>query len=199
EGVITMDTYAADVGALMDALKIEEAVIGGLSMGGYVAFAMFRQEPARFTSMLLADTKAPADTAEGRAGRVRLREILAQQGPPAIADQMLPKLLSSDASRDVVADVRGLIETGAPAAIDAAIGALMKRPDSTPDLPRITCGALIVVGDHDAITPPSDAEVMQRAIPRSRLAVIPGAGHLSNLEQPTAFSRVLADFRLSRL
>jgi len=199
EGAITMDTYAADVGALMDALKIEEAVIGGLSMGGYVAFAMFRQEPSRFTSMLLADTKAPADTAEGRAGRVRLREILAQQGPAAIADQMLPKLLSSDASRDVVADVRGLIETGAPAAIDAAIGALMKRPDSTPDLPRITCGALIVVGDHDAITPPSDAEVMQRAIPRSRLAVIPGAGHVSNLEQPTAFSRVLADFLLSRL
>jgi pimeloyl-ACP methyl ester carboxylesterase len=92
-----------------------------------------------------------------------------------------------------------LIETGAPAAIDAAIGALMKRPDSTPDLPRITCGALIVVGDHDAITPPSDAEAMQRAIPRSRLAVIPGAGHVSNLEQPTAFSRVLADFLLSRL
>jgi pimeloyl-ACP methyl ester carboxylesterase len=199
EGVVTMDTYAADVGALMDALKIEEAVIGGLSMGGYVAFAMFRQEPARFTSMLLADTKAPGDTAEGRAGRVRLREILAQQGPAAVADQMLPKLLSSDASANVVADVRGMIEAGAPSAMDAAIEALMTRPDSTPDLPRISCGTLIVVGDRDAITPASESDAMQLAIPRSQLAVIPGAGHVSNVEQPAAFSRVLADFLLSRL
>jgi len=199
EGSVTMDTYAADVGALMDALKIEEAVIGGLSMGGYVAFAMFRQEPARFTSMLLADTKAPGDTAEGRAGRVRLREILAQQGTPAIADQMLPKLLSTDAPRNVVAGVRGMIEASAPAAFDAAIEALMKRPDSTPDLPRITCAALIVVGDRDVITPVSESEAMRLAIPRSQLAVIPGAGHVSNLEQPAAFSRVLADFLLSRL
>jgi pimeloyl-ACP methyl ester carboxylesterase len=199
EGAITMDTYAADTGALMNALEIEEAVIGGLSMGGYVAFAMYRQEPARFSGMVLADTKAPGDTAEGRAGRVRLREILAHQGAPAVADQMLPKLLSSDASRDVVSEVRGMIEASASASFDAAIEALMKRPDSTPDLARITCGALIVVGDHDAITPPSDSEAMQLGIPRSRLAVIPGAGHVSNLEQPAAFSRVLADFLLARL
>lgn len=191
---ITIDTFAADVGALMDALEIQEAAIAGLSMGGYVAFAMFRQEPERIASLVLADTRAPADTPEGRAGRVRLREVLAEQGPRGVADQMLPKLLSKDAPPAIVARARAMIESTAPEGIDGAIQALMTRPDSTPDLSRISRTVLIVVGEHDSVTPQADAEAMQRAIARSRLAVIPGAGHLSNVEQPEAFSRVLEDF-----
>jgi 3-oxoadipate enol-lactonase len=197
-GAVAMDDYAEDVLGLLDGLEIDDAVIGGLSMGGYVTFAMFRKEPSRFTGMILADTRSQADTAQTREGRVRLREVLAKEGPRGVADQMLPKLLCQSAG-DVARDARAMIESAAPDAIDAAIGALMTRPDSTPGLAAISCSTLVVVGDQDAITPVAEAEAMQRAIPRSALCVIPDAGHLSSLEQPEAFSRALGDFLLAHL
>lgn len=196
---LTVDDYAADVLALMDALKIDDAVIGGLSMGGYVAFAMFRMAPRRFAGMILADTRPQADTAQARGARAELRALLAERGSSAVAGQMLPKLFSPAAPVDVVAAGRQMIESADPAAIDAAIGALMERPDSTPDLPRMTHGTLVIAGEEDAITPVADARAMQSAIPRSTLTVIPGAGHLSNLERPEIFSRALADFLAGHL
>jgi 3-oxoadipate enol-lactonase len=198
-GPLSVDDYAADVFALLDALNIDAAAVGGLSMGGYVAFAMFRKAPERFTAMILADTRAQADTPEGRQGRVQMRAQLAAEGPGAIAAQMLPKLLSPGATPEVVEAVRRTIASGRPDAIDAAIAALMARPDSTPLLARINVPTLVVVGDADAITPIADAEAMQRAIGRSTLTAIPGAGHLANLEQPRAFSRALDDFLRSAL
>ena len=191
--------YAADLGEFMDALELDDAVIAGLSMGGYIAFAMYRQAPARFSGLVLADTRPQADTAAGRAARDRMRDVLAREGLPAIADQMLPKLLSESVDPAVAAAVRRLIERADPAAIDAALVALRERPDSTGDLPYLSCATLVLVGEHDAITPVADARAMQQAIPRSTLTVIPGAAHLSNLEQPDAFSRTLADFLLARL
>jgi pimeloyl-ACP methyl ester carboxylesterase len=199
---ITMDDYAADVLCLMDGLELDNAVIGGLSMGGYVTFAMFRQAPSRFTGMILADTRSQPDTTQGREGRVRLRELFAQEGPRGVAGEMLPKLLGEAVRREVgnaVQQTRAMIESTSPGAFDAGIGALMGRPDSTPDLPRISCAALVIVGELDEITPVADSEAMQRAIPRSTLSIIPGAGHLSNLEQPEPFSRALGDFLLARL
>ncbi len=198
----TMDDYAADVLCLMDSLAIDTAVIGGLSMGGYVTFAMYRQAASRFTGMVLADTRSQADTPQAREGRIRLREVLAKEGPRGVADQTLPKLLGETSRRagaDAVQQARAMIESAAPEAIDAAIGALMGRPDSTPGLPRISCATLVVAGDQDEVTPAAEAEVMQRAIPRSTLSVIAGAGHLSNLEQPEAFSHALGDFLVSHL
>ena len=196
---LTVADYAADIFALMDALEMDDAVIGGLSMGGYVAFAMFRQAPARFAGMILADTRPQADTVQGREARVQMRALLAERGPSAVADQMLPKLFSPAAAPDVVAAARQMIEAADPAAIDAAIGALMSRPDSTPDLERMTRGTLVIVGEDDVITPVADARAMQNAIPRSTLTVIPGAGHLSNLERPDIFSRGLSDFLAGHL
>jgi pimeloyl-ACP methyl ester carboxylesterase len=114
---------------------------------------------------------------------------------------MLPKLLSESARRDgseALDQTRAMIEGAAPEAIDAAIGALMGRPDSTPGLSSIACSTIVIAGEHDEITPVADAEAMQRAIARATLCVIPGAGHLSSLEQPAAFSRALADFLLAR-
>lgn len=196
---VGVDDYAADIGDLMDYLELDDAVIAGLSMGGYVAFAMYRQVPARFTGLVLADTRATPDTAEGRAARTRMRERLARGGPRAVADEMLPKLLSGHADAALVAHVRGMIESADPAGLDAAIAAMMDRPDSTPDLTRIACATLVTAGEHDPITPVADHDAMQRAIPRSTLVVIPGAGHLSSLEQPDAFSRAIGDFLLSHL
>jgi 3-oxoadipate enol-lactonase len=201
-GETTIDDYAADVGALLDALKIDEAVIGGLSMGGYVAFAMHRQEPSRFGGLILADTRPQADTPQGREGRTALREAIAASGMSAVADQMLPKLLSAATASErpeIVADVRRQIESLTPAAADAAVSAMMGRPDSTPDLERISCATLVLVGAEDAITPPEDADAMHRAIARSTMTVIPQAGHLSNLEQPDVFSKALGDFLLAHL
>ena len=197
-----MDDYAADVLSLMDGLELDDAVIGGLSMGGYVAFAIYRLAPARFTGLVLADTRPQADTPQALEGRVRLREVLTKEGPAGVAGQMLPKLLG-DATRrdrpDIVQQARTMIESASPVGIDAAIGALMTRPDSTPVLDAIACATLVLVGEHDEITPVPEAEAMQRAIGRSTLSVIRGAGHLSSLEQPDVFSRGLSDFLLARL
>jgi 3-oxoadipate enol-lactonase len=195
----SLDDHAIAVGELLDSLAIDEAVIAGLSMGGYLAFAMYRQSPARFSGLVLADTRAQADTTEGRAGRVRMRELLARDGPRAVADAMLPKLLSDAADPAVIAHVRATIEAGDPRTIDDVIVAIMNRPDSTATLPRIGCATLVVVGEHDTVTPPPDAEAMQRAIPRAVLTTIPKAGHLSNLEQPDLFSRALDDFLRAHL
>jgi pimeloyl-ACP methyl ester carboxylesterase len=183
----------------MDALEIESAVIGGMSMGGYVTFAMFRLAPARFTAMILADTRSAADTPQGREGRVAMRALLGEKGTAGVATALLPKLLSPPAGSGLVDRVRAVIESMPAEAVDAAIGAMMDRPDSTPDLAQVTCAALVAVGKDDVITPVADAESMQRAIRRSTLCVIPDAGHLSNLEQPDAFSRALGDFLLSAL
>lgn len=199
DGGHLIDDYAADVAALMDSLELDAAVIAGLSMGGYVALALYRQAPSRFTGLVLADTRSQSDTAAGRAGRAAMRQRLAAGGAAAVADDMLPKLLSDGAGAPLVAHVRHLIETADPAAIDAAIVAMMERPDSTPLLPRIACATLVLAGERDVVTPVTDAEAMQRSIQRSILSIVPGAGHLSSLEQPEAFSRALADFLLAHL
>lgn len=196
---VSMDEYARDVAALMDAIEIERAAIGGLSMGGYVTFALFRQEPARFTAMVLADTRAQADTPPEREGRQQLRAVAAEHGGRGVADRMLPKLLRPDATAEQTRMVRAWIESADAASLDAAIVALIERPDSTADLARVRVPALVVVGDADTVTPIAHAETMQRAIARSTLVVVPDAGHLSNVEQPALFSRALADFLGSAL
>lgn len=194
---MTMDQYAGDVLALMDALSIETAVIGGLSMGGYVTFAVFRQAPARFDGVILADTKAPADSPDGRAGRRAMSETLRAKGVGAVVDGLLPKLVGETTRRDrpaVAAEARKLMEASKPDAIDAALHALMNRPDSTPDLGRIKCPALVIVGQEDTVTPAADAELLAHSISGAELVVMPRVGHLSNLEAPEDFSSALSRF-----
>jgi 3-oxoadipate enol-lactonase len=198
----TMDGLAEGVEAVLDALEVDRAAVGGLSMGGYVTFAMYRRNPGRFTAVVLADTKATADTAEGREARRKMIELVRREGAGAVADQMLPKLLGETSRRErpqLAVSVRGLVEANAPDGIAAAIEAMTGRPDSTPLLPSISVPALIVVGSEDTLTPPADAEAMQQKLGRSRLVVLPGAGHLSNMETPDAFSQALADFLGSNL
>jgi 3-oxoadipate enol-lactonase len=196
----TVDDYAGDVLALLDALSVDRAVIGGLSMGGYVTFAIFRRAPVRFTGIILADTKAQADTADGKAGRRAMSELLRTKGMTAVVDELLPRLLGETTRRErpaALAEARQLMEANHPAAIDAALHALMTRPDSTPDLARITCPALVIVGQEDTVTPAADAELLAHSISGAELAVLRRAGHLSNLEAPDEFSNALAGF-LSR-
>jgi pimeloyl-ACP methyl ester carboxylesterase len=199
---VTMDDYAGDVEELLNALEIDRAVIGGLSMGGYVTFALFRRAPERFSGMLLADTRSQPDTPEGRQSRRALSELVQKEGAVAVADQMLPKLLGTTTHQErpsLVRDVRRMITGADPGAIQAAIHALMTRPDSTPDLARISTPTLVAAGEEDVITPESDAAFLHQSIARSRLVVLSGAGHLSNLENPEGFSRALHDFLASNL
>jgi pimeloyl-ACP methyl ester carboxylesterase len=194
---LTLDDMARDVALLLDHLEVASAVIGGLSLGGYVTFALFRLVPELFSGLILADTKAQADTPEGLDARRQMIELARVSGASAVADQMLPKLLGATTAAtrpDVQSQVRAMIETAPVGAITAAIEAMMGRPDSTPDLARISCPALIMVGAEDLITPVRDAESIQQGIVRSRVVVIPAAGHLSNLESPDTFSKAVADF-----
>ena len=194
----SMVTYARDVFALMDTLEIDGATIAGFSMGGYVTFAMHRLAPQRFRGIVLADTRSPADTAQGRDGRAQMRKALAEKGPSAVSSAMMPKMLTPNADAATVELVRNMIDTTAPAAIEAAIVAMMERPDSTPDLASIDTPAHVLVGADDEITPVADAEAMRSGLRRATLTVIPRAGHLANLEQPETFNRALADFLLSQ-
>jgi pimeloyl-ACP methyl ester carboxylesterase len=193
----SVDDYAGDVIDLLDALHVEEAVIGGVSMGGYVALAMFRHAPRYFQGMLLADTKASADTPEGVEGRKKMLRLVEEKGAAGVADEMIPKLLGETTRRtrpDVVERVRSLILGNSTQAIAAAVRALMTRPDSTPLLPTIHGPTLILVGEEDTVTPKAAAEEMQRGIAGSRMQIIAGAGHLTNLEDPQAFNSPLAEF-----
>jgi pimeloyl-ACP methyl ester carboxylesterase len=192
-----IDDYAGDVIDLLDALHIPGAVIAGQSMGGYVALAMFRHAPRYFQGLVLADTRAEADTAEGVAGRKRMLALAAEKGPAAIVDEMLPKLLGHTTfSRrpEVVDKVRTLALSSSTAAISGALTALMTRPDSTPTLASIHCPTLIIVGDEDVVTPPALSENLHERIPGSELVRIANAGHLSGLERPDAFNAALAKF-----
>jgi pimeloyl-ACP methyl ester carboxylesterase len=168
-----------------------------MSMGGYVTFAMLRREPARFSQVVLADTRPSADTPAGRKGRQEMLSALDALGPAAVADIMLPKLLGEStqaAQPELVQHVRQMIEAGAPAGIAGGIRAMMDRPDSTTLLDTIGVPALVIVGEDDVLTPPADSEIMAARLARCRLVKLAGAGHLSSLETPRPFSIALSDF-----
>jgi len=201
-GIGSLDDMAADVPAFLDALEIDRAAIGGLSMGGYITMALYRAAPERFTAMLLANTKATADSPEGRAARDQMVALVNREGPSAVANQMLPKLLgatSHGARPHLEPLVRRLIEGNTAGGIAAAIQAIRDRPDSMATLERAAVPALVITGDEDAIIPVSESEAMHGVMPRSQLVVLPSAGHLSSLEVPEDFSEALGTFLRANL
>jgi pimeloyl-ACP methyl ester carboxylesterase len=193
----SVDDYAGDVIDLLDRLHVEEAVIGGVSLGGYVAFAMFRHAPRYVRALMLVDTRSQADSPEGVIARQRMLQSLGEHGTVPIVEEMVPKLVgpSTLQSRPAIVErVRAMAMTSPPGAIAGAVQALMTRPDSTPLLSTIHCPVMIIVGDEDALTPIVFSEQMQNAIGGAELAIIPGAGHLSNLERPDAFNTIATRF-----
>ena len=190
---VTMDGYGTDVLALMDHLDIERAVVGGLSMGGYVAFAMLRLAAPRVSGLVLANTRAAADSAEGRANRDRLIALVRQEGAAALVREMLPKLLGETERReqpDLVDAVERLIRMNSADGLAAALAAMRDRPDSTPLLPAIACPTTIVTSDEDTLIPSSESDAMHRLIPGSQLVVLRGVGHLSSLGDGAFFHRL---------
>lgn len=193
----TLDQAAEDVRALLDHLAIQQALFVGLSMGGYILLAFHRKYANRVKGMVLADTKAQADTPEGKEGRFKMAQLAYKQGSSAIADLMLPKLLSPATIQSrpvIVQQVRAMIEGNQISGIVGDLMAMAERPDSVPLLKQITCPTQIIVGDLDQATPPADANLMAEQIPHARLALIPNAAHLANMEQPETFSALVAEF-----
>jgi 3-oxoadipate enol-lactonase len=188
----SMATYADDLAGLLDAISVDEVVLAGLSMGGYVAFEFLRRHRPRVRALVLADTRAQADSAEGRKGREAAMAAAREGGAPLIADQMLPRLLGPTAHESLRESVRSMMASAPVAGILGALAAMRDRPDSTSLLPSLAgLPTLVVVGAEDQLTPPKDAEAIAKAIPGARLAVIPHAGHLAPLEQPEAFNEHL--------
>ncbi|MFN8504945.1 alpha/beta fold hydrolase [Kouleothrix sp.] len=193
-GMASLDQAADDVAALLDHLQIERATLVGLSMGGYIAFAMLRRHRARIARLVLADTRAGADSEEGRLGREQSAQLAEQNGAGAIAEQMLPRLLSAGASAAVRDEVRKIVVANDRAGIAAAQRAMAARPDSNSLLATIDIPTLLIVGAADVLTPPDEARAMQRAIAHSTLVEIAGAGHLANIEAPDEFSAAIEAF-----
>jgi len=195
--VSTMEQFADDLAGLMDALGIAEGILCSLSMGGYAAFAFLRKYPQRVGGLILADTRPGADSAEARANRENVACVAEAQGTAAIADLQLPRLISDETRQhhpEVELRIRQMIDAATPQGIAAASRGMAQRADSTDLLASITCPTLVLVGEHDILTPPSVAQDYVTKIPDAQFLVIPQAGHLSNLEQPEAFLQAVRDF-----
>jgi 3-oxoadipate enol-lactonase len=193
----TMESLADDVRGLMAEVDALPAVVCGLSMGGYVTLAMARKYPADLRAMVLIDTRAEGDSAEGKSGREKAIDLVRQGGTKAIAEQMLPKMLSEHSRQNqpqVVDEVRRMMESCPPRTIEHALAALRDRDDCSTMLPSIAVPTLIIVGENDTLTPPDLSRAMHKSIPRSQLAIIPRAGHLSPVEQPDAVTREIERF-----
>jgi 3-oxoadipate enol-lactonase len=196
-GPATMEEMADDVAALLDGLGVGRAIVGGLSMGGYVTLAFCRRYPERVRALILADTRAQADTEEQRRGREEMARVALTRGMQPIADSMTPKLLAPEtiaARPDVVERTRAMILGTSPSGAAEALRGMSVRRDQTEWLREISVPTLILVGSEDAITPPAASEAMRAQIKGARLDVIEGAGHASNIERPAEFNRALADF-----
>jgi 3-oxoadipate enol-lactonase len=195
--VFTIESGADVIADFLEALDIPAAVVGGLSMGGYVAMAFARRHPQRLRGLILADTKAPPDTSEGKANRDRLIADVKGGGPVVAAEAMLPKLLS-ESTRErkpaVVEFARAIILRQRSAGLIAGLYALRDRPDASPGLLSVGVPTLVLVGEHDAVTPPLAAARIAGSVPGSELVHIPDAGHLSNLENPEKFNAAVIAF-----
>lgn len=196
----SMEMFSNDCARLLDHLGLEgPVVVGGLSMGGYVALDFYRRFPQRVAGLILAATRAGADSEEGKAGRDKAADLARAEGVGAIADSMLPKLLAASnyqSQPDLVEFMRDMMLATSEEGLIGALAAMRDRPDSTSLLGSIDFPTLIIHGQDDQLIPPSEAQVMREAIPGSQLVLVPEAGHLPNLEQPQVFNDAVREFLL---
>ena len=189
--------YAEAVGGLLDRLGLERVVLGGVSMGGYVAFGCLRLFPRRISGLVLADTRPEPDSDEVRENRKEMARRVAEEGVEVLVELQMERLLARDTlenDEEVVERVRAMILESAPGGVVAALGAMRTRPDSTPLLAEIEAPTLVIGGEEDGISSPEVMGAMAQKIPNSRHVTLPRAGHLSNLENPEGFNVALREF-----
>jgi pimeloyl-ACP methyl ester carboxylesterase len=194
---IQMSQLATDARELLRHLSIEKAVIVGLSMGGYAALAFYRAYPDAVLALVLADTRATLDAPEARERRFQSAEKAEREGATAIAKDVVPALLGNTAlstKPELVNRVGAMVVATSPVTIAAGQRGMAARQDSTDLLAQINCPALVIIGEEDKLSSITEAEFTRNGIAGAKLAVIERAGHLSNMEQPEEFNRVLLDF-----
>ncbi len=191
----SMELYASDIVALLDHLKLEQVILGGMSMGGYVALALLRRFAGRVRGLILIDTQAEADDHVTRSKRSALIDRVRAVGSEAIADTS--KMFNEQTHRErpeLVEQMRAIMAHTVPDGIVGAVTAMVERPDAMEVLRNTTIPALIIVGRDDPLTPPSDAEAMWEALPYAQLLVLDGAAHAANLEQPDVVNQAIRDW-----
>ena len=194
----SLETVADDIAAMLDAKEIDRIVLGGCSMGGYVAMSFLRRYADRVAGLVLSDTRAGADNAEGAANRERIAQLLIDDPTSTVLlDEVLPKLVgatTTDRRPLIFGRVRALVQGAPPTAVAWAQRAMAARPDSADVLRGYNRPALVVVGEEDVLTPPDAAEQIAALLPNATLVRIPQAGHLPAVETPDAFNVALGDF-----
>lgn len=193
-----MGTYAEELHGLAEALgATEPAVVCGLSMGGYIAFEYFRRYKNQVAGLILANTKAGPDSAEGKAGRDKSAALANEKGAGAIAEGMLPKMLSPKTytnNPELVQRVKRMMESASVPGITAALIAMRDRPDSSPTLAEIKRPVLVIGGADDQLFPQTEFQNIAGALADGRLEILPDAGHMSNLDQPDLFNEAVRLF-----
>jgi pimeloyl-ACP methyl ester carboxylesterase len=199
EGIYTMDAMADDVMELLDALQLHEPVVlGGLSMGGYIALSAVLRYPARFRGLMLFDTRATADTPEAAKAREQLARRVEETGSVVEVIEGLVQKLFSPLTRSQHAErmeiILDVMNRMVPRAAASALRGMAARPDRTAALAQITVPTLVIVGEDDVVTPPADARQLAAGLPDARLIVIPNAGHVSPVERPDEVNRAILGF-----
>ena len=192
-----MRYYAEGVRGILDRLKLDRAVLGGVSMGGYVVFECLRLFPERVSGLVLANTRPEPDSDEIRENRKNMARRVAEEGVEVLVELQMARLLAPDTLENdarVVERVRAMILESNPNGVVAALGAMRERPDSTPLLGKIEVPTLVIGGEEDGISSPGVMGAMAEKIPGSRHVTLPNVGHLSNLEAPDGFNAALKEF-----
>lgn len=195
---VSMEQFADDLAELLDALAVEGPVVFcGLSMGGYIAWQFLQRHPTRVAKLVVSNTRSAADSPEAAANRLKMADIVLKEGPEPVAWAMMPKLFAqctSDQCPRIIDEVRQMVMTSNPVAIAAAHRGMAVRPDVTAWLPEIRVPTLVICGEHDAISPAAEMQGFAERIPGATCVVIPNAGHMSPMEQPTLFNAALRAF-----
>ncbi|AXA36097.1 MAG: alpha/beta hydrolase [Candidatus Sumerlaea sp.] len=193
----TVGLFAFDLLQYLDKAGIDRAVLGGCSMGGYIAFEFWRRYPARVAGMILCDTRAEADTPEARENRRQMIERVRREGTGFLAQFASEKLVGKTTREKNPGLVQAVAQWATEAPAETVIGALhalASRPDSTDTLHTISVPVLLLFGEEDIVTPPECGERMLNGLPNARMHLVPAAGHLSPLEAPDYVNAHVADF-----
>jgi 3-oxoadipate enol-lactonase len=197
DDIVTMEQFADDLAALLDALEVaERIVLCGLSMGGYIAFQFWRKYAARLRGLVLCDTRAPADAPDAAAGRLTMADRVLREGPAPMVESMLPRAFAESTRTrhpEVIDRARQVMMSTDPHTIAAALRGMAQRPDMTASLPQINCPTLVLVGAEDILSTPAEMRSMAESIPGAKFVEIPDAGHVSPIENPIMATKVLAE------
>lgn len=197
DGQYTIELFVDDLIALLDYLKITKTTVCGFSMGGYVALRAIERNPERFNAMILCDTTPSADSNEARLKRASSIKLIKKDGVKPFAEGFLKAVfasLSFSTKQNVIDETRKMILSNSPVGICGALLAMAARTDTTEALSKIGVPSLVLVGEHDIITPPAAAKTMHDRIQNSKMHVISGAAHMSSMENPNEFNEHLIEF-----